>query len=849
MSISFDSVTSTASTGSISSKTFAHTCSGVDRVLWVVAGVATSNDVSGVTYAGVPMLQFGSDKTDGTSNRLTIWYLVNPMAGSNNVVITATSTGTIGYGAISFTGVSQDTFLDGGNRNETTTSSFSLSSTSTDTNTYAVMFGFAGSGSALTGGSNTTIASQPEVTYHGTFIARSTAPISSAGSVPITVTSASQFYVGIMAVMRPAVPQMTTLFTENWNGSSIDTSRWKVTSGSVTVSGNSISGTAYTLVTEDSVHFIAKETTIIEWSTISSASSDSAMLLYDVSNSANYIGFYCNENYYSQGIRIDFGGAFGSGYSNTGGAVTSRQYYRVTLQDTTVRIQQGSSYGVYDRVLTRTASVTTTGKSFYIYVGANPNTGNYFYPITVKGGVGAGIKAYYKLDEASGNASDSSGNGYTLTNTGSVAYTAGKINNGASFTGTNSVYLSTANAVGFVTGGYRSISLSVKFSSTTGGYVYANATTTGNIYNILYIASGTLKMFANGNEVSSLSTLSTGVFYNVVMTQNGTTWSLYIDGVLQGSVVQGTLSYAFNMLRLGADNSGTSPSTCIVDEVNIYDLVVTHNVIQELHNNGKATQLPFIDTQLWGNLAYYKLDETSGNATDATGKGYTLTNNNVTYATGKINNGAFYDQTSNEALYTTNYTPFNFDRTTPFSFSCWVKRTSNNTSNQMIFSHANYGGTWVGYSLMINTLSGLEKLQLNMTNTSTAGIVMVTTNGLDTNWNHIVVTYDGSSSYLGVKIYINGVSETLVNTGTTLTGTIQNTEMFQIGSWGNTYQEGRFQGTIDEFGVWNRALSDTDVIALDNSAAGKQYPYLAVVPFTAQKNRLLLMSTRRASFY
>src|SRR3990167_10109236 len=49
------------------------------------------------------------------------------------------------------------------------------------------------------------------------------------------------------------------------------------------------------------------------------------------------------------------------------------------------------------------------------------------------------ITAYWKLDESSGNAADSVASN-TLTNTNTVGYSAGKINNAADFVGANSTY-------------------------------------------------------------------------------------------------------------------------------------------------------------------------------------------------------------------------------------------------------------------------------------------------------------------------------------------------------------------------------------------------------------------------
>lgn len=58
-----------------------------------------------------------------------------------------------------------------------------------------------------------------------------------------------------------------------------------------------------------------------------------------------------------------------------------------------------------------------------------------------------GLAGYWKLDESSGNAADSSGNSLTLTNNGTTPFAAGKYGNAADFTPASSHYFSTATSV------------------------------------------------------------------------------------------------------------------------------------------------------------------------------------------------------------------------------------------------------------------------------------------------------------------------------------------------------------------------------------------------------------------
>ena len=86
-------------------------------------------------------------------------------------------------------------------------------------------------------------------------------------------------------------------------------------------------------------------------------------------------------------------------------------------------------------------------------------------------------------------------------------------------------------------------------------------------------------------------------------------------------------------------------------------------------------------------------------------------------------------------------------------------------------------------------------------------------------WNHYVVVFDNSlgSHFSIIKVYQNGI---LLNTTCSITGngTIYTTGTFPItlGKWcalNNEYLE----GSIDDFGVWNRPLTQTEITALYQS--------------------------------
>lgn len=134
--------------------------------------------------------------------------------------------------------------------------------------------------------------------------------------------------------------------------------------------------------------------------------------------------------------------------------------------------------------------------------------------------------------------------------------------------------------------------------------------------------------------------------------------------------------------------------------------------------------------------------------------------------------------------------------TTAISLSAWVK-TNSPTSNQYIMCKNNdafylaVGGSGVGTQASV---------YLNGVSTGWTSGVM---NLADNNWHYIVATYDGSA----IRLYVDAVLETstpavgAINTGT---------NPVVIGK--NAAPTGWFAGGIDEVQIWNKALTQTDVI-------------------------------------
>jgi hypothetical protein len=203
-----------------------------------------------------------------------------------------------------------------------------------------------------------------------------------------------------------------------------------------------------------------------------------------------------------------------------------------------------------------------------------------------------------------------------------------------------------------------------------------------------------------------------------------------------------------------------------------------------------------LDT-LW---AYYSLDD----ATDAHTTNVDLTETGtVGYVTGKDGN-ALDAGTGPGYLTESGTTAFPMNDAS-YTVSLWFK-TPDNSVDQAIWSWEAFGG--VALRLTGGTLT-VWHYDGGWQSASDA-----TTLSNDT-WYHIVVRYDKDASEL--SLFLNGVENTSGSIGVL---NASSSPVLYIGteSWG--YQS---NGVLDEFGVWGRALSDTEVADLYNSGSGLFY--------------------------
>lgn len=213
---------------------------------------------------------------------------------------------------------------------------------------------------------------------------------------------------------------------------------------------------------------------------------------------------------------------------------------------------------------------------------------------------------------------------------------------------------------------------------------------------------------------------------------------------------------------------------------------------------------------LTGLVSYWKLDESSGTAADSKGSNTGTVSGTVTQgASGKISTAYTFSGFSN--TYLDCGTDASLRITSAGTISAWVYQTTSNPYPTVV-GNDDFDTDRHGYNFFIRS-DGTVSLEL-----ASASASQSINGGTITNnaWHHIVATWDGTNAH----IFIDGVDGGAVSQTVTPT---TNTSSFKIGNASiGTYN---FTGTIDEVGVWSRALTGSDVTSLYNSGSGKTYPF------------------------
>jgi hypothetical protein len=324
-------------------------------------------------------------------------------------------------------------------------------------------------------------------------------------------------------------------------------------------------------------------------------------------------------------------------------------------------------------------------------------------------------------------------------------------------------------------------------------------------------------------QIETSGTFNKNQWYHVAATYDGsgsnTGIRLYVDGVNQSGVRQGTLSsdlswspdYPFN---IGSRNNGNQEFEGLVDEVAVFDYQLTNTNVSTIYGTGEPTSLESLSPICWWRCGdgFDTDDRLINQGSLCTIHG--IINNlipppfssNVPIAPLINTKSTVFDGIS-ELVNMGNASSLNFDHNDPYTLSVWVKRDTTGTG--VIIEKMETSGNKTGYQLAF--ISDTIRIYHRRQDQTYNRIYRQTDNTFTstTDWYHIVATYDGSLANSGLKIYVNGSEAASTGYNSMNAGAWTNNADFKIGRSQDAH--------IDEVAVFNTELSASDVTTIYNS--------------------------------
>lgn len=358
----------------------------------------------------------------------------------------------------------------------------------------------------------------------------------------------------------------------------------------------------------------------------------------------------------------------------------------------------------------------------------------------------------------------------------------------------------------------------VKLSGATGTILFqqqiSNTATSGDIKinsngSIVVADDNVIKSFSptNGSllwtspSLTNYQTLTTDSNGNIYVTLKDKVQIYNSAGTLINTITPTIASYTVNLRMSQVDTSGNSlyiigersnatTNKVFITKYSLFSYSDTCNAVSGSLVNGLVAYYPFC-----GN-AY----DQSGNSHNGSVSGATLTTDRF----GNVNS-AYNFNGSNNYIEIPNSS--SFDLTNSLTISSWINTT--NTSRPQYIINKSTGGTsdsWL-FDLAPFENSGVIRMLCGglVSNQPISNPIVLQPN----TWYNVTATYDMQN----VKFYINGI---LDRTFPVSSATPINSQNIRIGAPHSPFNANAFGGSIDDIGIWNRALTTQEVTQLYN---------------------------------
>lgn len=199
---------------------------------------------------------------------------------------------------------------------------------------------------------------------------------------------------------------------------------------------------------------------------------------------------------------------------------------------------------------------------------------------------------------------------------------------------------------------------------------------------------------------------------------------------------------------------------------------------------------------------------------DRSGNGYNGAIRGISTSTspmaGKIGQALHFDGTNDRIVIPEIVT--DIDGASDLSVSVWIKPHTLEALDTIIGKNNTSSGSTFNFRMEDSSSSNLRfNFSTSVNGHTTSNVLAVG------QWTHAVAVFDGTKTGNNnrLKIYINGVAETLDFGGTTVPSTLSNTSWdMVIGSTDTSTGNRWFDGVLDEIRLYNRPLSAEEALQL-----------------------------------
>jgi hypothetical protein len=320
--------------------------------------------------------------------------------------------------------------------------------------------------------------------------------------------------------------------------------------------------------------------------------------------------------------------------------------------------------------------------------------------------------------------------------------------------------------------------------------------TTGQVLSLTNNFRASSANWCNDLIESSSASIAATAWSHVAYTWDGTTRKLYVDGILVTADMPVAFATTIDQLRIGETDLGGRHFVGNIDDVKIYDYARSAAQLSKTVNQDVA-------------YAFTAATDTTDSGPNQTSFG--TKSGNVTAGAdrkGNANSAIVFDGDVNTSFQA--YPVSVLGKSRPYTISIWIKATAAAAGTIAQVSQNQNGAGWCLPMLGLDA-NGNPVAQSWTGAASTAASADPVTAGT---WTHIAQTWSPTG---GLRLYVNGV---LKATNPQATFAPSNApDYVTLGSQGagggacTGALNAAFAGSVDDFKVWGRELSATEIAA------------------------------------